>query len=503
MKQMNEERNYLVYMHVNKSNNKVYIGITSKLPHKRWGLNGNNYKNRQTAFFRALKKYPDWDNDWDHIILQQELTKDEACYVEIELIAKYKSNCCKYQNPSYGYNMTDGGEGRNGSYGLNGEKNPNYGKTGKLNLRSKAVYCIEDDLYFESICIASKKYNISTSQISHRCKNQLTHADIDKHFLYEEDVCPELVARCLLQKRNHRVYCIETKKLFEDAIEASLYANVGVSSVRSSCKKLGKLAAGKELITGDSLHWLYEKDVNDVNISNALNYKIYADKHMARAVYCIETDTYYPNIKFASNALGISGNSICNNCNDKYSYAGIHPVTGEKLHWLYKEDVNKENIEKVLSSDDSRCPKTPIYCWKLDMAFSSIAVPAKALGIASKSIRKCLDGEIDYAGRRAKDGAFLHWIYLRDCSFKDEIKIHDTCNAERFFKKIYCVELDRVFSSREAARVLHIDRGQLQECLRGDRETVGKHPIIREPLHWKYIYNKSYVGQTENEGEDI
>lgn len=51
--------------------------------------------------------------------------------------------------------------------------------------------------------------------------------------------------------------------------------------------------------------------------------------------------------------------------------------------------------------------------------------------------------------------------------------------------------------------MLHIDRGQLQECLRGDRETVGKHPITREPLHWKYIYNKSYVGQTENEGEDI
>ena len=46
-------------------------------------------------------------------------------------------------------------------------------------------------------------------------------------------------------------------------------------------------------------------------------------------------------------------------------------------------------------------------------------------------------------------------------------------------------------------------RSTLRECLRGDRETVGKHPITREPLHWKYIYNKSYVGQTENEGEDI
>lgn len=55
MEQLNEERNYLVYMHVNKSNNKVYIGVTSKLPHQRWGLNGHNYKTGQTAFFGALK----------------------------------------------------------------------------------------------------------------------------------------------------------------------------------------------------------------------------------------------------------------------------------------------------------------------------------------------------------------------------------------------------------------------------------------------------------------
>ena len=31
--------------------------------------------------------------------------------MEILLIALYKSNCCKYRNPSYGYNMTDGGDG--------------------------------------------------------------------------------------------------------------------------------------------------------------------------------------------------------------------------------------------------------------------------------------------------------------------------------------------------------------------------------------------------------
>lgn len=414
MKQINEERNYLVYMHVNKSNNKVYIGITSKLPNQRWGLNGHNYKTGQTAFFRALKKYPDWDNDWDHVILQQALTKDEACDAEIELIAKYKSNCCRYQNPSYGYNMTDGGEGRNGSYGLKGENNPNYGKTGKLNSRSKAVYCVEDDLYFESICIASKKYNISTSQISHRCKNQLTHADIDKHFLYEEDVCPELIARCLLQKRNHRVYCIETKQWFEDAIEASLYAKVDVRNIRNSCQKLGQISAGKSPDLGDSLHWLYEKDINDINIQNALNYKEYADKHMHHSVYCIEMNMYYPSIAFASSELDISYGSIWNNCNGNYSYAGISPITGEKLHWLYKENVSIENIQKALNCEkkvrlSQSYNKKQIRCIELDMVFESMKMGANYVGIDPSCISAQLHGDQKSAGKHPETGEKLHW----------------------------------------------------------------------------------------------
>ena len=414
MNQINGERNYLVYMHVNKSNDKVYIGITSKLPHQRWGLNGNQYKKSQTAFFRALKKYPDWDNDWDHIILRKDLTKDEACDAEVELIAKYRSNCCRYKDPSYGYNMTDGGEGRNGSCGLNGEHNPSYGKTGKLNSRSKPVYCIEDGLYFESICIASKKYNISTSQISHRCKNQLTHADIDKHFLYEEDVCPELIAKCLLQKRCYRVYCIETKKWFDNAIDASIYAKVDVGNIRNSCKKLGQISAGKSPDLGDSLHWLYEKDVNDINIQNALNYKEYADKHMHHSVYCIEMNMYYHSIACASNELNINECSICNNCNGKYSYAGRHPITGEKLHWLYKENVSIENIQnalavsrKIRSSEHKNVKR--IYCIELDMEFESIKSGSDYVGIDPSCISAQLHGDQKSAGKHPKTGEKLHW----------------------------------------------------------------------------------------------
>lgn len=40
------ENNYCVYMHVNKLNDKKYIGITCQTPSRRW-QNGYGYKNKR------------------------------------------------------------------------------------------------------------------------------------------------------------------------------------------------------------------------------------------------------------------------------------------------------------------------------------------------------------------------------------------------------------------------------------------------------------------------
>lgn len=107
------EATWIVYIHTNKINNKVYIGITSATPYERWGANGCNYQKRQQPVFAsAIKKYG-WDN-FDHIIFAENLTEDEAKHMETLLIALYKSNCRRYKNPTYGYNMTDGGDGHKG-----------------------------------------------------------------------------------------------------------------------------------------------------------------------------------------------------------------------------------------------------------------------------------------------------------------------------------------------------------------------------------------------------
>lgn len=117
MEQTNDKK-WCVYIHTNKINNKAYIGITSKQPEKRWGSNGSGYLTKndngtytQPAFARAIKKYSDWNNDWKHFIFANDLSEKDAKHIEMLLIAIYKTNCCKYNNPSYGYNCTDGGDG--------------------------------------------------------------------------------------------------------------------------------------------------------------------------------------------------------------------------------------------------------------------------------------------------------------------------------------------------------------------------------------------------------
>lgn len=93
---------YSVYKHT-APNGKIYIGITSQEPTKRWG-NGCNYHN-QKYFYHAIEKYG-WSNI-QHEVLFSALTKEDAELKEIELISLYKSN-----NREYGYNIDNGGKSK-------------------------------------------------------------------------------------------------------------------------------------------------------------------------------------------------------------------------------------------------------------------------------------------------------------------------------------------------------------------------------------------------------
>lgn len=99
------QQGYCVYMHLNRINNKVYVGI-SKNVKQRWAGKTNSYKG-SPIICNALKKYG-WDN-FAHVVLHDKLTKEEALDEEKMWIAFFR--LCNKRDV---YNVTDGGEGGTG-----------------------------------------------------------------------------------------------------------------------------------------------------------------------------------------------------------------------------------------------------------------------------------------------------------------------------------------------------------------------------------------------------
>lgn len=89
---------YVVYIHKNILNGKVYVGQTCNLS-ERWRNNGKNYFN-SIKFYNAIKKYG-WDN-FTHEVVYSNLNKQAADKLEKELIHKYNSI-------EEGYNLKEGG----------------------------------------------------------------------------------------------------------------------------------------------------------------------------------------------------------------------------------------------------------------------------------------------------------------------------------------------------------------------------------------------------------
>lgn len=98
-----QKKPWTLYKHTSPSG-KVYVGITTNIK-DRWADKGRNYCTYNSIFKKAIFKYG-WDNI-KHEILAENLPHDEACALEIALIAYYKKL-------GISYNITNGGEGMSG-----------------------------------------------------------------------------------------------------------------------------------------------------------------------------------------------------------------------------------------------------------------------------------------------------------------------------------------------------------------------------------------------------
>lgn len=156
---------YTVYQHKNKINGKVYIGITKQKPEQRW-RHGQGCKS-SPHFYAAIQKYG-WDN-FEHNILFQNLTKEEACKKEQELIAKYHS-----MDREFGYNSTSGGD----MFTMNKETKQKISQSMMGNKNGLGHPCSEE-----------KKKKISEAQKG----KHLTEKNINRNFLKQQKIDMPLV----------------------------------------------------------------------------------------------------------------------------------------------------------------------------------------------------------------------------------------------------------------------------------------------------------------------
>ncbi len=58
----------------------------------------------------------------------------------------------------------------------------------------------------------------------------------------------------------------------------------------------------------------------------------------SKAVYCLELNEYFWGAQEAYNKYGVSKDGIAKCCKGDQETAGRHPITGEKLHWIYADE---------------------------------------------------------------------------------------------------------------------------------------------------------------------
>ena len=258
---------YTVYVHVNKTNGKKYVGITKQSTKTRWQY-GNGYKSC-THFGRSIKKYG-WNN-FEHIIYAKNLTKEDACELEVKLIAKFQST-----NPEFGYNSTFGGESnirtpeitekiRKANIGkrLSEEtrqkiSKAHMGKTASAETRKKLSLAGKGKR-------TGKDNPMYGKPVSNETRNKISLANRgENHPNYGKNLSTEIREKISSTQRGsnspraRKVICLTTGEQFGAISEATLKYKINKNGIIRCCQNTGRQnVAGKHLETGEPLKWAY------------------------------------------------------------------------------------------------------------------------------------------------------------------------------------------------------------------------------------------------------
>ena len=284
-KNKDERHYYFIYMHINKINNKKYIGITyQNPPEKRWKRGSTYRKTSNPHFYYAIQKYG-WDS-FEHVILEEGYFTVKEAGEKEDYYINFYDTC----NQDKGYNMAPGGYKGLAPNALPAaikwmKEHPEFGLACASNMhkwqkehpkemeemlknniakaseaRKKKVVCVETEEIFESATEASKNItNCSQSKITMCCQGQRKTAGGYHWIYFEEYLKIDSIEGYLseINKKNHRphnrrVLCVETQEIFESVTQAANIKKLSLYSIAECCrnKKENNYTCG-------GYHWRY------------------------------------------------------------------------------------------------------------------------------------------------------------------------------------------------------------------------------------------------------
>lgn len=218
---------YCIYCHTNKANGKKYFGITSTSPKRRWAA-GHGYQSSRHFNF-AIQKYG-WDG-FEHEIIADNLTKEQACEMEREYIAKFNTT-----DDRYGYNMSDGGE--SGAAGTKQSEETRAKKSAKLKgrqfseehrrkLSEKAKGRVFSEQTLKKMSDAKKGKRLSAEH-----RRRISEANKGKVASVETREKIRESKRGMMRP----VYCVETDTTYESVRAAAFALGVSRANLAATCK---------------------------------------------------------------------------------------------------------------------------------------------------------------------------------------------------------------------------------------------------------------------------
>ena len=345
------EEKYCVYKHTCPEG-KIYIGITNNID-RRWNSCGMDYEHC-TNFFYAIRKYG-WINI-SHEVLIENLSKEEAEFLEKQYIEKYNST-----NPRKGYNMTTGGS--------------DFQKTSK---RRIVQYDETGNIIntYTSQIEAARCSGVGQTIISRICLHKQRTSKDGFVFRYEGD--PFDINNCDTQQ-----LCIPILQLDYDKNIMNEFSCIADAARTLKCHQSSiKSALDKNNRKCCEYYWCTKDNFNNFNPC-----EVNKNRRSYHRVKQFDLNgnyiTTYKSMREAGDAIGINHSNISLVCKGERDQAG-----GYK--WEYDDAICNPCAKRVHQID--------INTKKIINTFNSMAEMSKETGINSSHISSVCKGKRKTAG---------------------------------------------------------------------------------------------------------